>query len=394
MTTPKILQEPVDFSLVLGGPLYQWLRRVHLSGEALELIAQRVLFFIGLTWLPLLLLSAVGGHLFGGEGMPFWGDIVTHVRFLVALPIFIFAELIVHQRIRPMLRSFLERRIISPEEVGSFNAILSSGMKVRNSVALEVFLCVVVFTAGHWVWAHKIAQQTASWFAAPLGGKLHLTLSGHWYAFVSVPVFQFILLRWYSRFLIWLWVLWRISRLELHLLPAHPDRVGGLGFLSQSCYAFAPLLFAQGALQAGMIANYILYDQATFASFKMTILTAVSCMVAAILVPLAVFMPALAKVRRDGLRAYGNLATGYVSDFNRKWLGAADKGEAFLGSADIQSLADLANSYDVVREMRLFPFDLKDIVRLAGTMLIPFAPLLLTVMPLEELIKRFLNMLF
>ena len=390
----QISQETPDFSLVLGGPLYQCLCRVHLSGQALELVKQRVLFFIGITWFPLLLLSAITGVLMNGPGTAFLYDVANQVRFLVTLPILIIAELVVHQRIRPLLESFVERRIIAAKDIVRFNAILETGTKIRNSVALEVFLVVLVFTAGHWIWAHKIAQQSASWFATPEGSSLHLTLPGYWYAFISIPVFQFILLRWYTRFMIWFWILWRISRLELNLLPAHPDRVGGLGFLGQSCYAFAPLLFAQGALQAGLIANQVLHENVKFVSFKMMILAMGSSYVLAVLIPLAVFMPVLARVRRKGLREYGNLATAYVSDFNHKWIGGDSKGEAILGTADIQSLADLSNSYDVVREMRLFPFDIKDVLRLFGVTLMPFFPLLLTVMPLEELIKRFFSMFF
>jgi hypothetical protein len=38
-----LLQDPYDFSLVLGGPLFQLLRRAHLSGDALELLGRRIL---------------------------------------------------------------------------------------------------------------------------------------------------------------------------------------------------------------------------------------------------------------------------------------------------------------------------------------------------------------
>jgi hypothetical protein len=394
MTSPKILQEPPDFSLVLGGPLFNLFRRIRLSGDALELVKKRVFFAIAITWFPLLLLSLFGGNLVDGQGMSFLRDIGNHVRFLVALPILLIAELIVHQRIRPMFKSFIERGIVIPKEIPKFNAILEAGMKIRNSFIIEISLLIIVFTAGHWIWAHKIAQQTASWFATPEGGNLNLTLPGYWYAFVSVPLFQFILLRWYMRFFIWFWVLLKISRLELNLLAAHPDRVGGLGFLSQSCYAFAPLLFAQGALQAGLIANQVLYENVPFLTFKMPVFLAVSFYVLVVLAPLLVFIPVLAETRRSGLRKYGNLATGYVLDFNRKWLGAGNKDEAILGSADIQSLADLGNSFEVIQEMRLVPFSLKDVARLFASTVIPFVPLLLTIMPLEDLIKRILGMLF
>jgi hypothetical protein len=394
MAIPKIMQEPPDFSLVQGGPLFQLFRRLRLSGNALELLKQRVFFCIVITWFPLLVLSAIGGTLIYGQGITFLRDIANHVRFLVVLPILFISELLVHKRIRPLIKSFVERGIIRTKDIPRFNAILESGTKIRDSVILEIILVILVYTAGHWIWAHKIAQQTATWFALPQGGNLNLTLSGNWYAYVSIPIFQFILLRWYTRFFIWFWVLLRISRLPLNLLAAHPDRVGGLGFLGQSCFAFSPILFAQGALQAGTIANLVLYENVAFVSFKMTILISVSFYVLAVILPLMVFMSALAQARRDGLRQYGNLATGYVSDFNQKWFGAGSKGEPILGTADLQSLADLGNSFEVVREMRLVPFSLKDVMRLFASTLIPFAPLALTIMPLEELLKRLLNVVF
>jgi hypothetical protein len=53
---------------------------------------------------------------------------------------------------------------------------------------------------------------------------------------------------------VWARLLWRISKLNLHLSAAHPDRTGGLGFLGATPYAFVPLLVAQGSLLSGLIA--------------------------------------------------------------------------------------------------------------------------------------------
>src|SRR5258708_7932302 len=177
MATPEPLQEPPDFSLVLGGPLYQMLRRAHLTGPALELVRLRVVMSVVLCWVALAVLSLAPAH-------------------------------------------FLD---------------------------------------------------VASWYASPQGGQMHFTMAGYWFAFISIPVFQFILLRWYMRILIWFWFLLRVSRLKLHLLPAHPDRAGGLGFVGRSSFAFVPLLFAQGALLSGQIASHIFYNGQTLLAFKMMI---------------------------------------------------------------------------------------------------------------------------
>jgi hypothetical protein len=104
-------------------------------------------------------------------------------------------------------------------------------------------------------------------------------------------------------------------------------------------------------------------------------------------------VPDLIAARREGLRRYGSLAATYVRDFERKWLGAdLPKDEALVGSADIQSLADMAGSSDVVRGMRTVPFDLRVLMQLVAVSAAPFLPLVLTAIPLAELLQRVVGM--
>ena len=118
-------------------------------------------------------------------------------------------------------------------------------------------------------------------------------------------------------------------------------------------------------------------------------------MLVLLLCPLLVFASQLADVKRRGLRAYGTLAERYVREFDAKWVrGSPPSEEPLVGSADIQSLADLGNSYEVVRTMRLSPITRDAILRLGAATLVPLVPLLLTVMPLEELIKLLFGVLF
>ena len=139
------------------------------------------------------------------------------------------------------------------------------------------------------------------------------SLAGWWLGCVSLPLFQFLLLRWYFRLFIWARFLWQVSRIELKLMPTHPDRCGGLGFLALVSHAFAPLLLAQGALLAGMMANRIFYAGAKLPEFKVEIIGLVAVMVFAVLGPLLVFAPKLAAAKRAGLREYGTLAQRYVA---------------------------------------------------------------------------------
>jgi len=395
MTQPATPNEPPDFSLVLGGPLYQLFRRAHLTGDALQLLRRRILVLAGVAWIPLLLLSAFAGHAWGGTiAVPFLQDIEAHVRFLVALPILVAAEIVVHLRLRPTVAQFVARRIVTEEDMPRFQEAIDSTRRVRNSVIAEITLLVLVYTVGLWVWKSQIALGTASWYATPEAGHTNLTPAGYWYALVSVPIFQFILVRWYFRFFLWFSFLWRVSRLNLRLVPIHPDRAAGLSFLGRGSYAFAPILFAQGALLAALIASQIFFAGRNLMAFKVEIASFIAFFVAAVLSPLIVFSPKLARAKRQGLADFGLLASRYVGAFEDKWVReGASTGEPLLGSADIQSLADLGNSYSVVQEMRLVPFGLKDATRLAAGAAVPLLPLTLTIFSLEELVTRLLAVL-
>ena len=384
-----------DFSLVLGGPLYQLFRRAHLSGPALEQLWRRIWIITLFAWLPLLVLSASTGHAVGPpSALPFLRDIEAQVRFLVALPVLIAAELIVHTRTRSTVAQFVDRGIIPPSELPRFDAAIASALRLRNSVALEIGLVVTVATVGQWLWRSTIAFGAPSWYAVPEGDRMRLTAAGVWFAVVSLPVTQFFLLRWYLRLLIWFRFLWQVSRMDLHLVPTHPDRSAGLSFLGKGTYAFGPLLFAQGALLAGVIATRVLYGGKALMEFKLDAIGLVGFFVLFLLGPLTVFTPGLARAKLAGLARYGKLASEYVSAFEAKWIGGDGSRAELLGTADIQSLSDLGQSYSIVREMNIVPFGVQDISRLALATAVPLLPLALTTFSVEELAMRLLKIVF
>jgi hypothetical protein len=388
--------DPDDFSVVLGGPLFQIIRRTHLAGDALELLRRRIAVISLLAWLPLLILSALGGRAWGeAVRLPFLLDVEAHVRFLVALPLLIVAELVVHQRLRPLIRQFLERGLVPDASRGRFDAAVASALRLRNSVAAEVLLIAFVYVAlALYIWPRVVAMDVASWHATPAAGGRDLTMAGWWFVCVSLPMFHFVILRWYFRLFIWIRLLWQMARCDLSLVPAHPDRAGGLGFLSLTPMAFAPLLAAHGALLAGFIAGRIFFRGATLPQFRIEIAVIVAFLLLLVLGPLLLFAPQLAAARRVGLREYGALAQRYARAFDHKWLrGGAPADEPLVGSADIQSLADLGNSFEIVRGMRVVPFTRDAVLQLAVFTLLPVAPLLLTMVSLEELLKRLLQIM-
>ena len=386
-----------DFSLVLGGPLFQLLRRAHLSDDTMMLLRRRIIVISLFAWLPLFVLSALEGRMLGGSvAVPFLKDVEVHVRFLLAMPLLIVAELVVHRRMRPLLKQFLDRNLIPESAMTRFDAAIASAFRLRNSVLAEVLLIALVYGVGVLIiWRQFLGLGTVTWYATPSVEGSRLSLAGIWYSYVSVPIFQFLLIRWYFRLFIWARFLWQVSRIELSLVPTHPDRVGGLGFLSKTVYAFAPLAVAHGALLAGMLANRIFYLGAKLPEFKGEIGVMVIFLLCVVFCPFLVFAPQLAQAKRTGLREYGTLAERYVREFDAKWLrGGAPADEPFVGSGDIQSLADLGNSFEVVQTMRVVPVTKEAFVQLVAATVAPVVPLALTMMPLEELLKKLFGVLF
>ena len=296
------LRDKPDFSLVLGGPLFQLLRRAHMSDDAMMMARKRVIVISLFAWLPLLLISALEGQVLGGRAVvPFLLDMEVHIRYLVALPLLIGAELVVHRRMRSLVKQFLERGLVPEGASERFEAAIASAFRLRNSVLAELLLVALVYGVGILiVWRHYLALETTTWYATPSSDGSKLSLAGMWYGYVSLPIFQFLLCRWYFRLFIWARFLWQVSRIELSLIPTHPDRVGGLGFLSNTAYAFGLLVLAHGTILSGQLANRIFYLGAGLLDFKAEIATCVVFVLGMVLGPLLVFAPQLAQAKRSG----------------------------------------------------------------------------------------------
>ena len=388
---------PYDFSLVLGGPLYQLFRRTHLSGSALDLVKRRLVFIVGISWLPLLILSWIEGTVLGTKvAVPFLHDGDTHIRFLIAMPLLILAEIVVHHRVRPVVGQFYERNLVTGEARTKLDAALGAALRLRNSVVAEVLMLIFVYGVGvAFVWRNHAAIEAANWYGTTVDGSWRPSVAGWWLGLVSLPFFQFLLIRWYFRIFIWARLLWRVSRIKLNLVPTHPDGCGGLGFLGGVCFAFAPLIVAQSALLSGTIFNQIQYAGANLLQFKIEIIVVCAVILIAVIAPLLVFVRVLSSVKRTGLREYGAVAQRYVSEFDQKWLrGGTPQEEPLMGSADIQSLADLNNSFEVVRTMKVIPLSKGNLMQLAGMAAFPIVPLSLTMISAKELMQQLLKVLF
>lgn len=227
------LHHPPDFSLVLGGSLFQLLRRTHLADDALLVVRRRIMVIALFAWLPLLLLSALEGNLRGGStGVPFLFDIEVHVRFLVTLPLLVLAELVVHQRMRPLLQQFVERNLTPENATARFEAAI-----VRRFACATRCLpnccrspsCMGSVSRSSGAISSHSTRRPGTRQGRPEARSFHLPECGSVTSACRSSSFSCaagISACSSGRFL------WQVSRIELRLLPTHPDRLGGLSFIS------------------------------------------------------------------------------------------------------------------------------------------------------------------
>jgi hypothetical protein len=216
-----------------------------------------------------------------------------------------------------------------------------------------------------------------------------VTLTGLWYWTVCLPVFRFLIIRWIWRLGLWSYFLWRVSKLELSLVPTHPDHSAGLGYLEVVHAHFTPLVLAISAAQAAALAEEIHAGTATFEAFFPSLGLVMVVDVILFIGPLLIFTPRLWACRVRAMSDYAVFAASYVRRFDKKWLkGERPPEEPLLGTADLQSLADLANSVRIVRKMHLLPVSVRLFASLLIAALLPMLPLLLIKYPIGELARK------
>ena len=376
-----------EFLLPNGGPAYQVQQRLGLIRRESPLIVRRALLSVVLTWLPMLILSLMEGRAFGHSvHVPFLRDYSTYGRYLIAMPVLILAEAWIGPRVAEAVRHFKESGVVPEHDFPVFDAAIQRGMRLRDSLVVELLLLVLAYLTAD-ATIHTFSSGYSSWQLTAPGWEHPFTWAGRWNALISFPLYHFLLYRWLWRLLIWYGFLRRVSRLDLRLTPSHPDRSGGIGFIGEVQLRFGIVFFALGAAASGVLANEILDWRLSLTM----VLIQVSSLLALILLvgvaPLMMFTPQLFRVKRWGRHEYGTLSTAITEIFQRKWIeGDNPQNEPILSSRDLQSLAGLGTSYELVDRMRIVPFGPELPILLILAVLIPIIPSLLTVIPLKEIL--------
>lgn len=388
-----ILTEYLTFK---GGPIFHFFQYVRSRSRILTYLPGQIWIVALLAWLPLLPLILLNTDLFDNAQIPFIFDIELHLRLLLVVPLLIAAEKYAHGKLSPLVEEFISSGLIATEQLSDYQEILKSTNRLLNSYVVEILILISTVTILHLFWVTDLTPEVSTWYAIKTGASTVFSPAGYWYAFISLPLLRFLLLRWYFRIFVWYRFLWKVSRLPLKINSLHPDKVGGLGILDDKLLGMLPVWVCHSLFLSALIANRIWHANASLTQFIPEIIALLLILLIVILLPVTFFMPALFKNKTSSLIKFGSFAGNYVEQFWSKWVSNDQhrQNSDLLGNSDIQALADFGSSYDNVLNTRILIVRKDILVGLVIALAAPLLPLALFIYPADEIIKRLIYVIF
>jgi len=391
MTDPGNTDQP--FQLSSGGLVHLLQQRIRGAGAGDFPIRTQLVIALVVLWLPLVALTLIENTFTAGSvAQPFIEDLVPQVRFLIALPLLLLADMAIDPAVGVAIGNLESSGIVPADERTRFRAALTKLENDRDSIWPDLVMLALAF-GSTWLFQpgygeSAILTRDTSWLMP--NATENLSIAGWWYALVSAPLFQFILFRWIWRFMIWAGFLYRVSRIRLALQPTHPDLAGGLGILGLSQQTFAIVFVAFTTVMSSTIAHNILFESDTLPNSRAEIIVFVLVCVAVIYAPLLCFSKKLYAARRQGLNQYGVLGQRLSGAFAAKWLAGtgSNVGTELKDSTDPSTMADYGATFDAVRSMRVIPATTRGLLMTTAALTIPFLPLALTEFSITELLQR------
>lgn len=379
-----------DLTLSRNGPLDRVLRRIHLASPL-----SRGLALAAATWLSLLIISILqnlpaAGYTAGS----YLTDISVYARFLISLPMLLLAEQIVDRRVSAIAKYFMSSGLVAPEESSRYDDAIEKTTRLRNSIPAIMLLILGAYFLSLFVPDSRIMTRLFPWRAVSGWPMLVPTPAGWYYYLFSLPLYNFFLLLWLWRLVIWSIFLRNMSRLNLRLIATHPDLTGGLGILNIGQISFWPVILAGGTVMSAAVGQRIVFGPGNLSNYYSPLIAYIIIAPLIFILPLVMFSPILLKTRIDGLFRYGALSNEYFQRFQTKWTEERHHNEELLGTPDIQSFADLGGGTESIRKMRLIPIDKNSILALVVAAALPMVPLIFTQFHAAEILARLFKILF
>ncbi len=379
-------------SLIIGGPFYSLLGKLGLLGMDQLPAARAGVALAVLAWVVPAVLALIEYAVTGDAvGLAFLADPSALARFLVGVFICVAIEHRADARLSLILDNFRGAQLVSERDMPALTAaIVTADRRTSSRLAEFVFLAIALMVSGL-IFNYAVRSDPLAWEGQLVDGAVVFSWPGLAARWVSAPLFQFLFLRWIWRFVAWGYLLFRISRLPLQLSATHPDRMGGLSFVSLYPPVFNGLTFAVSAAIAAALIRDLGFENISLQTVQTLVGVWIVLSVALMIGPLLVFMPRLVVLRDVAIIRYGRLAGELHREFERKWLEGDVNGKALLASSDASSAADTNATVAGIWGLRVVPVELSTVISVALAAGIPMLAVLATQMPLEVLANALLG---
>jgi hypothetical protein len=379
-----------EFLLMRGGPFDALQRRMRLAQEHDHdhAVERRTLIFVAVTWGVPLLLSVLGGRVWGTfEQRPFLLDLGALARFLVAVGLLIAMERVLDGSLSTKLGQFARAPLIAPESMSSAVETMKRAMRRRDSVFPEA-VCLALAIAATTVNLYRIlSTHESSWIVSVGGSGAVLTAAGWWCLFISSPIFWFLLLRALWRHFVWSLFLRKIARLKLRLVATHPDGRGGLSFISDYPIAFTLFVLALSCVVGSALAIELIAGELSNLVYVSIMAVWLVLVLALFAFPLVAFTAPLMHMKQRTLLVSGAQATRQQRQLERRVLranmAAPDAAEAALAV----ELPDANGIHDKARQVSVFLVSRAAFVPVCVAAVLPLLAAGVTKLPYEEIVK-------
>jgi len=385
----------LSFALFDGGPFHRLQQQLGLVRAEQRRTGVRVLMAVLISWVPIAVLAVVQGLAIGPTRLEsFLMDFAVNVRFLVTVPIFLLAEGSCMKQLRSIVRQFLDAGLVKDASRASFEAAVRDTVRLSHSGRAEAVLVGLAYLHTVVVLIYLLDYQDTTWRTPVMSGRHVISLAGVWYLVVAFPFYSFLLWRWLWRVGLWWKFLWQTSKLDLRLTPSHRDGAGGLVFLSESLQAFGGFVFGVMSMWAGALADFVVYEGHSLFDYQWQMVEILILVLILIAGPLLLFVRPLYEAKERGIFRYGALASRQIQHVEDTWLPEGMVRDDLESSMpDFRSVTHLGHSVTAVHKMSVIPINKEDILQLLIIALLPFVPVLLTQIPLAEILSLLLKVL-
>lgn len=377
-----------SFSLVAGGPFYGILRRLGLLGADQLTTLRTATALALLAWLPPALLVAAQSLVDSSyNGWGYFTDLTVPTRYLIAIWAMVATERYADSRFKILGRQFREAGLLSLDSLPRYEAALAIADRRSSSWIAEGALLAAALVWTGFAMDLIISITGSSWEGTLVGGQPQLSWAGTAVRYMSGPLFMFMTLRWGWWFLVWAALLFRISRLPLQLIPSHPDRSAGLGFLAIYPSVFSGFIFAMSCVISSVMLKDLGYQQYPPETVWFAIGAWLAINLIVFLGPLLVFARPLFSARERALIEYGRMATRQHLTMHHKWTGRTENAGDHADSSALPSTSELNTTVQAIREMGYTPVNRTTVVQIVVAVGLPFLPVILKLVPLHSVLK-------